>query len=353
MSQYGRLMRNRFGIRVPHKTICSIMPDFLYKDILETGSSEDREKVLESIQITDQIRGERKQMAKKAIESPSAGGKVRTVYDAKNGYQLPGMQVRVEGSAESGDPAVDEAYHFSGATYDFYLAQYGRHSINDNELPLDSSVHFGKNYDNAMWNGRYMIYGDGGIRMNRTTQCVDVVAHELTHGVTQFEAGLDYFGEPGALNESWSDVMGILVKQYLYKQSANDSNWLLGEGLLKNQVALRSLKDPSFAGIQPGHMNEFKAMTLDNGGVHVNSGIPNKAFYLAATEMGGNAWEEAGTIWYTALRDRLRPFSKFSHAAFHTVSVAGNLFGENSKQQSIVRNAWESVGVKVEKPTEV
>ena len=107
-------------------------------------------------------------------------------------------------------------------------------------------------------------------------------AHELTHGITQYEAGLDYFSESGALNESWSDAMGIMIKQAALKQSVEDSNWLLGEGLLLKAPALRSLKNPSFRNNQPEHMSEFKAMTLDSGGVHINSGIPNKAFYLTA-----------------------------------------------------------------------
>ncbi|CAM5676724.1 hypothetical protein SFUMM280S_07534 [Streptomyces fumanus] len=155
-----------------------------------------------------------------------------------------------------------------------------------------------------------MVFGDGdGEIFLDFTIPVDVIGHELVHGVTQYTANLTYFGQPGALNESVSDVFGSLIKQYTLGQSADQADWLIGAGLLAPRVtgvALRSLKAPGTAydddvlgkDPQPATMDDYVRTGRDNGGVHINSGIPNHAFYLAATALGGNAWERAGQIWY-------------------------------------------------------
>jgi Zn-dependent metalloprotease len=340
------------GLRNRNSSMCFILPDFELVEIIKQGTSEESDAALTTLSISSSLRGERRALVTIAPEIiPSAGEKMRTVSNAKNTTDLPGQVMRREGQTDSGDLAVDEAYNYCGDTYDFYRAVFQRNSIDDNNMPLNSTVHFATGFDNAFWNGKRMIYGDGGVVMNRTTQCIDVVAHELTHGVTGNEAALDYFRQPGALNESWSDVMGILVKQYHLKQSVEESNWLIGEGLMRNAKALRSMKDPGFRSKQPDHMDNYVHTTTDNGGVHINSGIPNKAFYLAAMDIGGNAWEKVGKIWYVTLRDRLRPYSQFVHAAYHTLEVAGTLFGQGSKEQSAVNYGWQSVGVKKERPT--
>jgi Zn-dependent metalloprotease len=227
-------------------------------------------------------------------------------------------------------------------------------------MRLDSTVHFGTDYDNAFWNGQQMVYGDGdGQIFQRFTKCIDVIGHELTHGVTQYEAGLAYRNQPGALNESMSDVFGSLVKQYALKQTADKADWLIGEGLFTPNVkgvALRSMKAPGTAyddpmigkDPQPAHMKDYRHMTQDNGGVHINSGIPNHAFFVVAMEMGGYAWEKAGKIWYVTLRDRLRSSSSFQRAANLTFHVAGELFGTGSHEQQAVRKGWTEVGINAE-----
>jgi Zn-dependent metalloprotease len=144
--------------------------------------------------------------------------------------------------------------------------------------------------------------------------------------------------------------MGILVKQKYKKQTAKKSDWLIGEGLIPGIRALRSMKNPGTAydgDNQPDHMDNYDTTTADYGGVHINSGIPNKAFYLTATEIGGNAWTKAGLIWYVVLRDRLQRFSKFQEAADSTYEVAGRLFGDNSKVQKAVRKGWKDVGIEI------
>ena len=286
--------------------------------------------------------------------------KQRTIYTANNVETLPGTVVRSEGSVPSGDVAVDEAYDGLGNTFDFYERAYDRNSIDDEGLPLDATVHYGQDYDNAFWNGQRMVFGDGdGQLFNRFTISLDVIGHELTHGVTEDEAGLVYMFQPGALNESMSDVFGELVEQMALNQTATQADWLIGAGLFTasvNGVALRSMKDPGTAyddpvlgkDPQPGHMKDYVRTNQDNGGVHINSGIPNRAFYLAATAIGGYAWEKAGRIWYETLRNpRLRPNTRFRTFASLTVDVAGTLYGTGSSERKAVKDAWDQVGIKV------
>jgi len=284
--------------------------------------------------------------------------KQRTISSANQTEDLPGQVVRSEGGPASGDVAVDEAYDGLGATFDFYWDVLDRNSIDDEGLPLDATVHYGEQYDNAFWNGERMVFGDGdGDLFNRFTIAVDVIGHELTHGVTEDEAQLTYLYQPGSLNESVSDVFGSLIKQYQNKQSAKQADWLIGQGLFTSKVqgtALRSMKAPGTAyddpvlgkDPQPAHMDHYVRTNSDNGGVHINSGIPNHAFYLAATGLGGNAWDKAGHIWYETLRDpRLRPSTGFTRFARLTASVAGRLYGVNSEEQKIVKDSWQQVGL--------
>jgi Zn-dependent metalloprotease len=207
-----------------------------------------------------------------------------------------------------------------------------------------------------------MVFGDGdGEIFTRFTISVDVIGHELTHGVTGSECNLAYHGQSGALNESISDVFGSLVKQKLRKQTADKADWLIGQGLFTAHVkgkALRSMKEPGTAyddprlgkDPQPGHMRDYVHTYEDDGGVHINSGIPNRAFYLAAAQIGGYAWEAAGAIWYETICDpTLRPNASFRTFASRTISHAATLFGANSPEQKAVRDAWVEVGIKLAK----
>ncbi|PZS22440.1 MAG: peptidase M4 family protein, partial [Acidimicrobiales bacterium] len=181
----------------------------------------------------------------------------------------------------------------------------------------------------------------------------DVIGHELTHGVTQYTANLSYVNQPGALNESLSDVFGSLVKQYANKQDAASADWLIGNDVVGPALkpALRSLKAPGTANPhddQPADMDHFAHTAEDHGGVHRNSGIPNHAFYVVATTIGGNAWEKAGKIWYEALNDpRLRPNTDFSGFARTTVRQASHLFGATSAECDAVKAGWGAAKVKV------
>ncbi|BAY30686.1 peptidase M4, thermolysin [Nostoc carneum NIES-2107] len=336
--------------------ICCIIPPHILENVAVNGNPEQRNWAFQTLNVSAQLRGRRNVIGSVSF-APSPGVKRRTIYDAKNSENLPGTLVRGEGDPPSSDPAVNEAYDSAGATYDLFHEIFDRNSIDDKGLRLDSTVHYGVKYDNAFWNGDQMVYGDGdGELFQRFTKSIDVIAHELTHGVTQYEAGLQYYGEPGALNESFSDVFGALVKQKSKNQTVDQADWIIGEGLLAptvKGVGIRSLKAPGTAyddpvmgkDPQPAVMKDKYTGTEDNAGVHINSGIANYAFYLAAMEIGGYAWEKSGKIWYITLRDRLRANANFKAAATATIKVASELYGNDSKEQKAVQNAWQKVGV--------
>jgi Zn-dependent metalloprotease len=284
------------------------------------------------------------------------------VYDAHNEPSLPGRLVRGEGASAGSDATVNEAYDGAGKTYTFYKEVLKRNSVDNHGMRLDSTVHYREDplegFDNAFWNGEQMIYGDGdGVVFGRFTQSLDVIGHELTHGVTQFEAGLEYHDQPGALNESLSDVFGTMVLQYAGHQTVSAANWLIGEHLfIKSGQALRSMKAPGTAydnpdigkDPQPAHMSQYVHLPNtnrgDNGGVHINSGIPNRAFYEACVNLGKqHSWDQAGPIWYDALCNRLSSLASFSDAKAATVAAASHMYG--ATEAAAVRTAWETVGV--------
>jgi len=348
-----------------------VTPPYLLREIAERGTPAQREQALKTLQVTARLRDQRQAESdsrEKPAPSTEEGELERIIYDADYGSALPGRPVRRENDPPTGDPAVDEAYAGAGATYDLFMDVFGRHSMDNRGLRLDSTVHFRKGYDNAFWNGQQMVYGDGDEDLppderlfNRFTSAVDIIAHELTHGVTQYEANLFYAGQSGALNESISDIFGALTKQYCLNQPARQANWMMGEGLFTQNVrgkGVRSLNAPGTAyddpvlgrDPQPAHMRDFKFIADDNGGVHVNSGIPNHAFYVTAVELGGYAWEKAGRIWYNALCDRLNERADFQTAAFMTYQVAGELFGEGSLEQQAVKTGWAEVGIGIDAP---
>jgi Zn-dependent metalloprotease len=286
-----------------------------------------------------------------------------TVYDVGHGgdADLPGTRARGDGDPPSSDDAVNQAFDGADKTYQFYQQVYGRNSVDGQGLELVSSVHYSTNFDNAFWNGAQMVYGDGSgqlLQVGGLTKDIDVIAHELTHGVTQYTAALAYHTQSGALNESISDVFGSLVKQYTLGQTADQADWLIGEGILGsalNGTALRSMAAPGTAfdgDRQPADMDGYVNLpdddnpANDNGGVHINSGIPNHAFYLVATSLGGNAWERAGQIWYDTLTGgNLSTTAQFTDAAQATQAAAGQRYGDGSAEQQAVQNAWQQVKV--------
>lgn len=285
-------------------------------------------------------------------------GARRVVHDAENGTSLPGTVARREGDPAVADETVNQAYDGTGATWTMFKECFGRDSVDGAGLPLNSTVHYDHGYANAFWDGAQMVFGDGdGEIFGDFTRSIDVTGHELTHGVTQYTAGLVYEGQSGALNESLSDVFGSLAKQHHLGQSAADADWLIGAELFRPGVAgvaLRSMKAPGTAyddprlgrDPQPAHMSGYVETTEDNGGVHLNSGIPNHAFYLLATALGGNAYDKPGQIWYTTLTSgNLTPSTTFTAFAEATHRTASTMYGPTSPEATAVTTAWQSVGV--------
>lgn len=290
-------------------------------------------------------------------EDERTGKPDRTLYDCRHGTDLPGTKVRAEGEEPTSDASVNRAYAGLGATFELLLSAYGRRSIDGNGLPLIGSVHYDEKYNNAFFDGEQMVFGDGdGEIFLDFTVAIDVIAHELAHGLTQYTANLSYYGQSGALNESVSDVFGSLVKQYTLGQTAEQADWLIGAGLLAPRVqgvALRSMKAPGTAydddvlgkDPQPASMDDYIHTGDDNGGVHLNSGIPNRAFYLLATALGGSSWERAGQLWFDVLTGgELAVDASFADFARLTAAAARSRFGEGDEAEAVLK-AWSEVGV--------
>lgn len=342
---------------------CGIVPPHLLTRLaamqdprLSGASSAARHALLE----LDPVLRERSEALRAPVRRGSAiaGSLTRRIHDAGGREELPGEVVRAEGAPATGDVAADEAYDGLGSTYRLFSEEYGRSSIDGAGKRLDATVHYGSNYDNAFWDGERMVFGDGdGEIFGRFTASLTVISHELTHGFTQYSTNLEYQGQSGALNESLSDVFGVLVEQRDLGQDAASAAWLVGAGIFTPSVrgeALRSLKAPGTAydddvlgkDPQPATMADYVETTSDNGGVHINSGIPNHAFYLAATALGGEAWTGVGRVWYDAvLSGTIPPDCDFPTFAQATQDAAGRRFGVDSREAGAVAEAWTRVGV--------
>lgn len=292
-----------------------------------------------------------------ALIAETAPAPSRTIWDARHRERLPGEIVRREDDPPTADPAVTEAFDGLGATFAFFAQAYGRDAIDGVGGPLWATVHYGIDYDNAFWDGARMVFGDGdGEVFHRFTGSLSVIAHELSHGVIEHAGGLIYRDQSGALNESIADVFGALTEQHARDETAADATWLIGPELFTDEVegrALRSLAAPGTAydddvlgrDPQPGHMDDYVHTDEDHGGVHINSGIPNRAFHIVATALGGRAWERAGFIWYRTLVAQLSPTTDFASFAAATLRTARAEYGEGSQEADAVRTGWDEVGV--------
>ncbi|TGJ85010.1 hypothetical protein E0Z10_g3751 [Xylaria hypoxylon] len=371
------------GAAAPHRHQ-GIIPDALLKHIAESDDVDEEtrnnaKRDLEHIvgvqakyQESQGIASEKNTLtAFSASASAPAKPKTayRAVYDAHNSQnesRLPGTVVRVEGQKAVSDQVanqvsalsfLNQAYDNAGNVLSFYLDIFNWKSIDNKNMSVISSVHFGKFYENAFWDPEIaqMVYGDGHDFLGNFTNAVDVIGHELTHAVTEHTSPLDYTGQSGALNEHVSDTFGIMVKQRVQNEKADAADWLIGEECLMpgvKGVALRSMKapgtaynDPRFGkDPQPDNFKDYEVTDEDNGGVHLYSGIPNKAFYLSSIAFGGYSWEKAGKIWWETLQSgQIPPKSTFIQFADATVDKAEELFGDDAA--AIVRKAWNDVGV--------
>jgi Zn-dependent metalloprotease len=348
-----------------HSIFCILPPHILRNIAKNATDPREREFALNALALDTTLRTSRltySLLGGLKAQHPAASlappNKKRSIYDTNHSEDLPGTLKRSEGDNPNSDTAVNQAYDGLGDTFDFYLSAYQRNSIDNAGMPMVATVHFSTDYDNAFWNGEQMVFGDGdGVIFTGFTGSIDVIGHELTHGVTGSEANLTYQGQSGALNESISDVFGSMVKQYTLQQTADKADWLIGAGILAKGIQGRALRDMAHPGTayddpklgkdpQPGDMKHYVKTATDNGGVHINSGIPNRAFYLAATALGGYSWEKAGQIWYDTLVDQsLKANASFATFARMTITHAGSRYGAKSAEQKAVNDAWATVGV--------
>lgn len=353
----------------PPRPVCGIVPPWLLERIadleapeLARAASAARYSLLASRPYRFPDPGAEPRTATGSVPTMIAGPAAastpqRSIFDAERTETLPGLLVRSEGEAPTTDDSVTAAYDGLGDTHALFAEAFSRDSIDGRGLPLLATVHYDDDYDNAFWNGERMVFGDGDGEVFRDfTSSLSVIGHELAHGVTQYTANLVYEGQPGALNEHVSDVFGALVEQHARGQDAASASWLIGEGLFTDEVegnALRSMLAPGTAydddvlgkDPQPAHFDDYVETTDDNGGVHLNSGIPNRAFASLAIALGGKAWERAGLIWYDTLTGGLSERADFATFAAATISAATARFGEDSPEVTAVGEAWSLVGI--------
>ena len=344
-----------------------IIPPYIVDELAKSADPKMRARALAQTRAAARLRAFREAAQATptlmAVLAPNKK-KFRQVFDAKQSDQLPGTLVRSEGQAKSSDAGVNEAYDGAGDTYDFYDQIFQRNSLDDNGMTLISSVHVGEvddsgslgPMDNAFWNGEQMAYGDGdGVLFREFTKSLDVIGHELTHGVESFTSNLKYLAQSGALNEHFADVFGILVRQWKNGETAAKANWVVGAEVMvpaPTRRGIRDMENPGTAFVndpqlgtdpQPAHMSKLYTGPRDRQGVHINSGIPNRVFVLTAKALGGKAWEVAGRIWYDTLL-QLNTNSQFIDCAKITLQVAAT---HGAAAKKAVKAAWKKVGIAV------
>jgi Zn-dependent metalloprotease len=339
---------------------CHIVP----KDVLErlAGdkklSAELRRAARDSARLSDGLRALRQQaglLTRLAQDTGAhlvelaASPKV-TVYDCRHSQTLPGAPVASPKTAK--DATAQRAYVETTDVAKFYKAVFNRNSIDDAGMTLMSSIHFGRNYNNAMWNGTQMVYGDGdGKLFVDFTQGDDVIGHELTHGVTQHSLQLAYSGDAGGLNESLSDCFGSMFRQWSAKQDVSAADWLIGADIMgptakaKGFKALRNMARPDDKAALAPQPTQYSQITpgMDP---HYSSGPPNLAFCTACKTLGGKSWEGIGQVWYAALTTSgARPDMTMPQFAARTRQLAAQKYPGQPAVAAAVDAGWKKVGL--------
>jgi hypothetical protein len=352
---------------LPRRAPCTFVPPYLLRHLVTedhpTVAAAEEHPCGRTLRIDADFRERREQASAEPglrAAGPTAAAPAAdrwVIHTAGNQETLPGSVVRTEGDPATGDQAADEAYAWTEQVWDLYQQQFDRLSFDAAGSTVSVTVHYGQDYDNAFWDGEQLVFGDGdGQIFERFTKPADVLAHEFSHGVVQYTSGFTYNGQSGALNESIADVFAAMSVQHAAGQTVDQASWLIGEGLFKpgiNARALRSMLEPGTAYDDPqlgkdpqvGSMADYVDTTEDNGGVHLNSGIPNRAFALAARTVGGHSWEQTGKVWYAALTaPEVGASTDFRQFADATVAAATTLFAGTPVPDQ-VRAAWAEVGV--------
>ncbi|WP_117879855.1 M4 family metallopeptidase [Aureibaculum luteum] len=330
------------------KAQCSIIPPHILEELAKRGNTSCKKTLNDAQRI---LLKRNTVLNNLLIQEEKAGKGERYIYDSLNLYKQRVELIRKENDDEVDDVIANEVYDMSGYVKDYFKNTFNLNSIDDNGMDVISNIRYGKNYNNAFWDGDEMTYGEGdGIQFKDFTKAIDVVAHELMHAVTQFLANLEYKSQPGALNEHFSDVFGTVVKQKYLKQDVTCADWLIGDLIVTDKFpgkAIRSMKAPGTSNDfdnQPDHMDNLYTGTDDNEGVHINSGIPNKAFYLSALEIG---IDDSALIWFETLKVLWRT-ANFNDLLDNLLKVSKKLSDDkkvNIKSVEVITKSFSEVGL--------
>lgn len=339
-----------------HRNIQGILPPYMLLDLAQRNP--DQLQFLDTLAKTQTLfsrsRGRGNSLYHFSPEAAGDGNGDREVYDCQGGTNRPGKRFRFEGESAGADEEGNDAFEYTGIVREFYRKNHGRLSIDAHGMKMVSCFNFDDDFNNAYWDGAMMTYGRPKNKIFRRFVLLDVCGHEITHGVTEFVSGMEYYGQSGALNEHCSDVFGELIEQYHFKIGVDKADWVIGNGIFQPGIkgtGIRNMLNPGTAyndsqlgkDPQPAHMKDYKRMSGDNGGVHYNSGIPNRAFALFSIAAGGNAWERAGKVWYAA-RSTAGARPSFAQFAAHTLDACKTLGYDTLSSK--LKEAWvDGVGV--------
>lgn len=342
--------------------VCNGLPNRLLQHLAETAHDDkERDALRAQIKQGRALRGERAAEAVRGVQRPAGTKPLQhSVFDAQGRTFLPGKLLRDEGDPPARDPAANQAFDNIGVALRFFSDVFKRNSIDGKGLRVDASVHYGLRQVNAMWTGEQMVIGDGDGSVSNLAGSLGMIAHEFCHGVSQHmvPGGLGVVnvpgnppalkGEAGALNESFSDVFASMVKQWHGNQKADVADWLVGEDILAagRGKAVRSLKDPGNRDLtypKDDQIKDFRRYRVTDD-VHKASGIPNHAFYVAASALQGHTWKTLGPVWYQAF-DTLHARASFLDAAHACLAVAARQHGKGSDTHKAVKDGWKKVNV--------
>jgi Zn-dependent metalloprotease len=341
--------------------ICKIIPD----NILDKLPEQDKEDI-----DLDIFFREHRQflLANPELKKPRrkvSHKEIRNLYDSKNQYGYTTTPIATDEQIHSSKESQYPALQLANKTYDFFHNKFDLESFNNENAPIDVHINFGQKYNNAFWDGKRMVFGNGDGTYFNTFLIQNVFTHEFCHAITEYQCGLVYENQPGALNEHLSDVYAVCLDQLILKQKPTAATWLIGEGVfnttkLPGAKALRSFKNelaydnPTIGkDPQPKHMKDYKNLPNtdkgDWGGVHINSGILNRAFYefciLAEKEKGDErvnySWNAPAKIWFGTY-PRIKPLTQFKEFALDTISVTKRIHPQLETQ---IKKAWQIVGV--------
>jgi Zn-dependent metalloprotease len=333
------------------RNLAGVLPPYLLLELAQRNP--DKTQYLETLLATQRLFKGSEARLNPHSRFKDAGSSTIEVYDCNGSEDRPGTKARFEGEPATGNSDVDHAYDFTVAVRKYYADIHGRNGIDAHGMKMISSVNYGQGYNNAYWDGHQMTYGKGDQEIFASFVILDVCGHEITHGVTEFESGLRYWKQSGALNESHSDIFGKMIEAYAKNQPVEKIDWVLGRGIFMPGIkgeGIRNMLHPGTAyddpklgkDPQPDTMSKYKNTSGDNGGVHYNSGIPNRAFALFCVALGGYEWKKAAKVWYAA-RAAAGANPSFANHAYHTIEACKTL--GTAADVKKLQDAWAAVEV--------